>query len=98
MNSYDLGDLVRVTATFTDGITAAALDPAVVKLLVRNPAGNTTTYTYGVGSYITRSGVGVYYAEIDADDDGIWHYRWKSTGTGQAAQEKKIRIRSAQAL
>mgnify|MGYP003337657747 CR=1 FL=1 len=43
--SYDRGDLVRLTATFT--VSGVATDPSGVVLYVRQPSGTLTTLTYG---------------------------------------------------
>lgn len=86
VNKYDYGDLIRVTGTFTDE-DGVATDPAVVKLTYQNPAGTETTVTYPDAA-ITKSGTGVYYADIDANAVGAWSYRWWSTGSGQASGEK----------
>jgi hypothetical protein len=88
-SNYDIGDLVRVTGTWTDPYNSnAAVDPAVVKFSVRNPAGTVTTSTYGTGIAIVRSAAGVYYMDVDLSSAGRWYVRVWSTGTGQAAEER----------
>ncbi len=57
-NIHDLGDVVRVSATFTDFDTEDLIDPDVVKLSVRTPAGVVTTYTFGVGGNVVKEAVG----------------------------------------
>ena len=51
--SYDRGDLVRLTATFT--VSGVATDPSGVVLYVRQPSGTLTTLTYGVDAAIVRT-------------------------------------------
>jgi hypothetical protein len=85
-NTYDKGDLVRLSASFTTA-AGAALDPTVVICQVKSPAGTTTSYTYGVGETIMRESMGHYHIDLSASIAGTWHYRWYSTGTGQAADE-----------
>lgn len=97
-NIHDLGDVVRVSATFTDVDTEGTVDPDVIKLSIRTPAGVVTTYTFGVGAYIIKQAVGEYNAVIDANQSGFWFYRWWSTGFGQAAKEKTFKVRTAQAV
>lgn len=97
-NLHDLGDVIRVSATFIDGDTADAIDPEVVKLSIRTPAGAVTTYTYGVGGTVVKEMVGQYFANVDANQAGFWFYRWWSTGFGQAAKENEFKVRIAQAL
>lgn len=85
-NQYDNGDLVRVSVVFTDS-SNANVDPTVVKVSVKTPAGVTTTYTYGTDAALVKDSAGHYHLDIDASASGTWHYRWFSTGTGQAAAE-----------
>ena len=86
VNTYDVGDLVRVTCTYTDA-DGTAQDPASVYLVYTSPTGTTTTLQYGVDAELVKSATGVYYADINANDDQTWKYRCYSTGTGQAAGE-----------
>jgi hypothetical protein len=90
-NTYDYGDLVRVTGTFTTA-AGVATDPTAVLCKVRNPAGTVTTLTYGTDAALVKSGTGVYYTDVSASAAGIWHYRFYSTGTGQAANETYFQV------
>lgn len=94
-NTYDLGDLIRVSAPFTRVSNNAAVDPTAVYLIVTNPSGVSTTYTYGVDAIIVKDSTGNYHADLDANASGDWYYRWKSTGTGQAAEENQYYVRPA---
>ena len=59
-------------------------DPTTVTLSVVDGTGTETTYTYGVGNYITRVSTGVYSAQIDTSaNPGLWRVKW--TGTGACA-------------
>ena len=91
INFYDLGDLVRVTGTFTRA-SGAVMDPAVVKCQVKTPAGVKTSYTYGVDAAMVRDSVGVYHLDVSITASGHWWYRWYSTGAGQAAAETEFRV------
>lgn len=93
-NVYDLGDLVRVTTTFTTA-AGVAVDPTAVFLAVKNPAGTTTTYTYGISAGLIKSAAGVYYLDVDANAAGYWFYRWYSTGTGQAAAQNAFKVNAS---
>ena len=93
MNDYNVGDQVRLTATFTDSVGAVA-DPTTVTCLVRRryqyPTVTTTTYTYP--ATVTKSGTGVYYVDVTPDTEGIWDYRWVATGTVIAAEESAFNV------
>ena len=86
-NEYPLGNVIRVSAVFTDD-AGEDIDPAVVNCRVRNPQGSATLYTYGTADpSIVRDSKGHYHLDLDDDIDGKWVYRWYSTGTGKAADE-----------
>ena len=89
-NSYDLGDVVRLTATFTDTGGSYA-DPTKVTFTYGDPAGSWTTDT-STGSVLNPS-TGVYTLDIYPDSPGVWSYKVNSTGTIQTAAESYIRVR-----
>jgi len=97
-NIYDLGDRVRVSAAFKNAEIQAAIDPDVINLSVRSPAGMVTTYTHGVDANVVKDDVGRYYAMVNANAPGFWFYRWWSAGFGQTAKEKEFKIRTAEAI
>lgn len=98
MNVYDIGDLVDLRAYFTQPSDGVALDPTTVNLSVRRPSGEVTTYTYSDDVQLAKASTGEYYAQITVDEEGIWYYRWWSSGVGQAAEEDSFEVRGAMAL
>lgn len=82
-NTYQVGDLVRITGTWTDADDVAT-DPSTVKAEYTDPTGNNTDLTVGGG--ITKSTTGVYYYDIDVDEAGTWYYRFYGEGGGSSAQ------------
>jgi hypothetical protein len=95
---HDLGDLVRVSGTFSDADSGDAIDPDVVKVSIKSPDDTVTTYVYGVDTEVVKDATGEYHADIDANDAGVWFYRWWSTGDGQAAEESRFVVRDAAAV
>lgn len=93
MNAYDRGDLVRLTATFTD-TAGVATDPTTVTCRVRSPAGTTTVDTYSPGS-ITKDSTGVYHLDVNASESGQWWYRWEGTGAVQQADEGTFSVEAS---
>lgn len=93
---YDLGDSVRVTASFTDPDTGDAVDPDTVGFKYKDPAGTVTTLTYGDGARIVKDSAGHYHVDVDANLAGRWYYRFYSTGAGQAATERSFTVRPSQ--
>jgi hypothetical protein len=85
-NIYDKGDLVRITGTFTTA-AGVATDPTAVLFSIKNPAGTTTTYTYGTDAQLVKSTTGIYYVDVNVNAVGTWYYKFYSTGTGQSASE-----------
>lgn len=84
INTYDQGDLVKVSGSFTNE-AGAAIDPSVVNFTYKDPAGTTTTLVYGTDAAVVKSSTGNYYVNLSATLPGTWVWRWHSTGTGQAA-------------
>ena len=77
---FVVGDTVTLTNTFK--VSGTATDPTTISLVVTDPTGTATTYTYA-GSTITRTSTGLYTKNITASTAGLWSYTW--TGTGAAA-------------
>jgi hypothetical protein len=70
---------VRISARLTT-IAGQLVDPTTLTLTIKNPAGASVTYTYGVGPEIKREGLGKFYADYGALTPGIYKYKWSSTG------------------
>lgn len=79
--TYDLGDTVRLQATFTNAAGALA-DPATVSFIVRDPTGTETTYTYAAAT-VSKASVGVFFRLHVPDAGG--HWRWRAVSTGDPA-------------
>ena len=96
MNLYLAGDLVTVTATFTNSASVVA-DPSTITLKVGRKGTAETTYTYGSGSVITRVSTGVYQANIDTTSyaQGQYTYFWVGTGAVQAVNDGVFAVQSA---
>jgi hypothetical protein len=83
MSIYEVGDLVTLQATFTsiDGVNT---DPTTITLSVQDPGGTITTYTYA-GAAVTKFATGIFRYTLSITLSGTYVYRWKGTGTVQAA-------------
>lgn len=91
--TYDKGDLLRATGTFTNA-GGTATDPTTVTLKVKKPGVATATYTYAGGT-VTKSTTGVFYKDLSLDTVGWWFYRWEGTGTVEAAVEGWFEVRAS---
>lgn len=89
-STYDIGDVVRVSNTFTQN--AAVIDPGTVSLKVVAPDASFITYTYA-GAAIVKDSVGVYHVDVAITLAGTYRYRWVSTGTGAGAEESWFQVR-----
>lgn len=89
MATYDIGDEVRMTATFTD-LDGNNADPTTVTCTVEDPDGTTSTPT------VQNPNVGVYYADISPDQAGKWWFRFDGTGALVAAEEGSFAVRKRQ--
>lgn len=85
MNTYDKGDLVRVTAAFTNA-AGTATDPTTVVCRVKSPS-STTMYTYLTDAALVKDSTGNYHLDVSANESGQWWYRWEGTGAVQQAEE-----------
>lgn len=90
VNRYDVNDLVRVTALFKNA-AGTLIDPSgTITFKYQDPSGNESTDTYfgGTTASIVREATGTYHLDIDVDEAGVWYYKAKAVGTGQAADEQ----------
>ena len=86
---FDIGDRVRITATFTD-LAGAVADPTTVALTVKAPDGTLTSPSN------SKDSTGVYHADVNPDASGTWWYRWTGTGALVAAEEGTFSVRQRQ--
>ncbi|MGH9766104.1 MAG: hypothetical protein ACREAB_01615 [Blastocatellia bacterium] len=91
MNVYDIGDVVRVSATFTNQV-GAPVDPGGVTLKVKNPVGVKTSYVYVVDLALIRDSPGNYHLDLEPAIQGVWTYRWEGTAPNKGAEEASFQI------
>lgn len=88
INVYTQGELIRLSASFI-GSDASPINPGDVFLNLKYPTGASISIS---GSSIINASPGIYQTEIDASLPGRWHYRWYSTGCGQAAKSNYFKV------
>lgn len=93
--TYDIGDRVRLTATFQDAITGVVADPTGITLRTKSPTGTAAVYTYPGDPKIVKEGVGIYHADIDVTASGNWSYKWAGTGSIVAAEESVFFVKAS---
>ncbi len=100
-STYDVGDIVRAIGTFTDtGGTVG--DPTTVKFGYTTPdstalsTGNSFTRTStstGPVDFINKESTGVYFHDFTTTGQGLYEWRFTSTGTLAASGESWASIR-----
>lgn len=85
-HSYDIGDRVKLEATFADD-DGSAVDPDAVHFGIRYPDGASTTYQYLVDGLLQRQELGFYSIELPVTMSGKHRYRWVATGPGGSVEE-----------
>lgn len=97
MATYDIGNNIRITATFTNPLNDdVAVDPVNVYCTVRSPEGVTNDYKYGVDAKVTKASTGVYYIEVPLESNGMWYVRWWGVDlNGKAAGADEVQIKCA---
>lgn len=88
---YQVGDLARVTGVFTNP-AETEIDPTGLSFFYTTPAGVTTELVHGTDAALVKDSVGNYHVDVDVTEAGEWHYRWESTGTGQAGQNGQFMV------
>lgn len=93
VNTYEQGNLVRLTGEFADAVTGAPVDPTTVTFRIRTPDNAVTEYTYP--STVIKNAQGSYYVDWPAVLPGRYTYRFFSTGIGMASRDKVFVVQPA---
>lgn len=88
MNTYDYGDVVRLTATFRNS-AGALTTPSSTVCRVKSPAGDITTPA------ATPVSAGVLEAVVSINEEGEWHYRFEGTSPTCAVEHRFLVRNSA---
>jgi hypothetical protein len=83
-NEYKKNQEVRVSVAFTK--SSVATDPTTVTLVVQDPTGTETTYTYAAGA-VSKSATGGYYKDVAGSLAGDYYYWWYGTGACVASAQ-----------
>ena len=104
LNSYDQGDLVRLTCetkSFDVNGVSISSDPTELTLKLVDPDGVLKyTYTWLADNQIHKASLGIFFWDqtmTTADEPGTWVYRWQATGAIIGAEEGKFFLRKASA-
>ena len=91
--SYDVGDLIQLTGTFTDS-TGGPVVPTGVRFLVKDPLATVNVYTTSTTPIVVADSSYSFSVQITADQKGKWYYRCESStgANGQAAEESWFKV------
>lgn len=91
-NTFDVGDQIRLRASFTD-VDGAADTPTSTTIEHKDPSGNITTIENGD---LTTEATGILYTTIDVDEAGRWYWRATGSASPKAAGEASFIVRPKQ--
>ena len=80
------GQVYRLQTTIQSNSTNVT--PTAITLYLIDPAGASTTYS---SSQMTNSTTGVYYSDYTIALEGMYYYKWVTTGTGAGAESGQFR-------
>ncbi len=89
---YDIGDLVRLSASFASAASVLT-DPSGVWLTVKAPTGS--SLYVGVSASLIKSSTGIYYSDYSVAEAGQHYYVWSGSGTIQSVQEGAFTVARA---
>ena len=91
MAEYTIGNLIRVSAAFTNS-GGSAVDPGGVIVRACDPLGTITVYTYGVDAALIKDAVGQYHLDIEVLKEGIWFWRVEGKTSNKGAGESSFTV------
>jgi len=94
LNTYDVGDNVRLSIAIVNS-AGAATDPTALSLTVKPGQGTATTYTYAAGD-ITKDSTGNYHYDytVLTGSGGTVYYKFTATGTAIGMEQGSFGVRS----
>lgn len=90
MQEFDVGDRIKITATFS--LDLIPTDATLFTITIQDPEGIETVVdqTY---SGLIHTASGVYMIRTILDKQGFWSVMWKGTGNIITAGEDSLRVR-----
>lgn len=89
MNTYNIGNLVRLSSAFTTQ-AGAPVDPTTITVRIKDPTGHITVLTYPAN--ISKDDTGAFHADFVPTMSGYHSYRWEGTGAATAAAETQFSV------
>jgi hypothetical protein len=96
-DSYQIGDCVRLSASFRALATGALTDPTTVTFKTKvGESGAVTTYVYGTDAELVKDSTGVFHVDLPFTQAGTHYYRFVGTGAVKAAVEDELEVEPSQ--
>jgi hypothetical protein len=93
--TYEIGQVAHLKATFKDGLTKALADPTTVTCKVKEPDDTVTTLVYGTDAALIKESTGVYYVDVSVDQEGMHWYAFEGDGVVESRSEKRFMVKES---
>lgn len=90
--NFNLGQRAIVTGEIRRVSDGALVDPVTLRVKVRNPRLEITTYVYGVDAEITRPSTGEYEISILLDKPGEWLIRFEGNDSNETSEQTTLGV------
>ena len=94
---FNVGALPLLEGNFQDLEGGQQLDPTSVAFFMKEPDGTATSYVFGTDPELVRDSVGKFHVAWPITQSGVHHYRYESTGIGQAAKQAQFTAEASKA-
>lgn len=91
MNTYDIGDVVTITGTFT--VSGVPTDPTTVTLTITHPDGTTEAHT-GTGGGLTNPSIGTWKYNHSTTMAGVHAAQLVGTGAAASSEPDRFYVRA----
>lgn len=88
--NFNLGQRAIVTGEIRRVSDRTLVDPTTMRVKVRNPRLEITTYVYGVDAEITKLGTGEYEVSILLDKPGEWLVRFEGNDSNETSEQTTL--------
>lgn len=86
INTYEAGNIIRMSGQFIDALTGVPYDPITPKLIVRLPDGTQTEYP---AADLIHLATGSYYKDVLVTKAGRHVYKFVSANSSDAASKEQ---------
>ncbi len=90
-NIYSVGQIIRLSVAITQ--SGSGVDPAALSLIIKDPTGTETTFTYA-SAQIQKDSTGNYHYDVTASYAGTYQLRWLGTGSAAGAQQDSFIVQA----